>query len=97
MPLDRLNPRSSHERENERLRFSESSSGIIADLRTVEHSGGDRGIAANLVRYPDQKLSIALLCNSDAINSMKISEVGCTIGATSLPSTVSLDRLFIPG
>ena len=37
-------------------------------LRTVEHSGGDRGISANLVRYPDQKLAIALLCNSDAIN-----------------------------
>jgi hypothetical protein len=37
-------------------------------VRTVEHSGGDRGISANLVRYPDQKLAIALLCNSDAIN-----------------------------
>jgi CubicO group peptidase (beta-lactamase class C family) len=37
-------------------------------LRTVEHSGGDRGISSNLVRYPDQKLAIALLCNSDAIN-----------------------------
>lgn len=35
---------------------------------TVEHSGGDSGISANLVRYPDQKLAIALLCNSDAIN-----------------------------
>jgi CubicO group peptidase (beta-lactamase class C family) len=37
-------------------------------LRTVEHSGGDRGISSNVVRYPDQKLAIALLCNSDAIN-----------------------------
>jgi CubicO group peptidase (beta-lactamase class C family) len=37
-------------------------------LRTVEHSGGDNGISSNLVRYPDQKLAIALLCNSEEIN-----------------------------
>ena len=42
--------------------------GKYRGLRTVEHSGGDRGISSNLVRYPDQKLAIALLCNSDAIN-----------------------------
>jgi CubicO group peptidase (beta-lactamase class C family) len=36
--------------------------------RTVEHSGGGNGISSNLVRYLDQKLAIALLCNSDAIN-----------------------------
>lgn len=36
--------------------------------RTVEHSGGGSGISSNVVRYPDQKLAIALLCNSDAIN-----------------------------
>jgi len=42
--------------------------GKYRGLRTVEHSGGDSGISSNLVRYPDQKLAIALLCNSDAIN-----------------------------
>jgi len=36
--------------------------------RTVEHSGGGSGISSNLVRYPDQKLAIALQCNSDAID-----------------------------
>ncbi len=36
--------------------------------RTVEHSGGGSGISSHLVRYPDQKLAIALQCNSDAIN-----------------------------
>jgi len=41
-------------------------------LRTIEHSGGDRGIAANLVRYPDQKLAIALLCNSDTIDAISL-------------------------
>jgi Beta-lactamase len=43
-------------------------------LRTVEHSGGDRGIASNVVRYPDQKLAIALICNSDAINPIVLTQ-----------------------
>lgn len=51
---------------------SEYGFGLFIDnyrgLRTVEHSGGDRGISTNLVRFPDQKLAIALMCNSDAIN-----------------------------
>ena len=42
--------------------------GKYRGLRTVEHSGGDRGISSNLVRYPDQKLAMALLCNSEEIN-----------------------------
>ena len=28
-------------------------------LRTIEHSGSDRGITSNVVRYPDQQLAIA--------------------------------------
>lgn len=43
-------------------------------LRTVEHSGGDRGIAANLIRFPDRKLAIALICNSDAINPIVLTQ-----------------------
>jgi CubicO group peptidase (beta-lactamase class C family) len=43
-------------------------------LRTVEHSGSDRGIVSNVVRYPDQKLAIALLCNSDAINPIVLTQ-----------------------
>jgi CubicO group peptidase (beta-lactamase class C family) len=42
--------------------------GNYRGLRTIEHSGGDSGIASNLVRYPDHKLAIALLCNSDTID-----------------------------
>lgn len=40
--------------------------------RTVEHSGGGSGISANVIRYPDRKLAIALLCNSDAINPVTL-------------------------
>jgi CubicO group peptidase (beta-lactamase class C family) len=43
-------------------------------LRTVEHSGSDRGISANLIRFPDQNLAIALLCNSDAINPIDLTQ-----------------------
>ena len=42
--------------------------------RTVEHSGGGSGISANLIRYPDQKLAIALQCNSDAINPIVLTK-----------------------
>jgi CubicO group peptidase (beta-lactamase class C family) len=34
-------------------------------LRAVSHSGGDPGYAANLVRYPDRGLAVAILCNFD--------------------------------
>jgi CubicO group peptidase (beta-lactamase class C family) len=34
-------------------------------LRTISHSGGDPGYAANLVRYPDRGLGVAILCNFD--------------------------------
>ncbi len=52
-------------------------------LRTVEHSGGDSGIASNLVRYPDKKLAIALICNSDAIEPIAL--------------THKLTDLYLPG
>ena len=31
-----------------------------------ERSGGDFGVATELVLYPDQKLAIAVLCNMDS-------------------------------
>jgi CubicO group peptidase (beta-lactamase class C family) len=39
-------------------------------LRTIGHAGGDKGIATYVVRYPDQGLAIALLCNRDDVGSM---------------------------
>jgi CubicO group peptidase (beta-lactamase class C family) len=40
--------------------------------RTVAHGGGDAGISAYAVRYPDDDLSIAVLCNSDDIDSLAL-------------------------
>lgn len=37
-------------------------------LRAVEHGGGDPGYGANVVRYPDQGLAVAVLCNLDDID-----------------------------
>jgi len=39
--------------------------GQYRGLRTISHSGGDPGYAANLVRFPDRGLGIAILCNFD--------------------------------
>jgi hypothetical protein len=41
--------------------------GSYRGARTVRTSGGDFGVATELVLYPDQKLAIAVLCNMDSI------------------------------
>jgi CubicO group peptidase (beta-lactamase class C family) len=33
----------------------------------VEHSGGDRGVATKAVRFPKQRLAVAVLCNEDSV------------------------------
>ena len=41
--------------------------GQYRGARTVAHSGGDRGMATSLVRFPKQRFAIAVLCNEDSI------------------------------
>lgn len=41
--------------------------GTYRGLRTVGHSGSDRGYGASVVRFPDQHLAIATLCNRRGI------------------------------
>jgi CubicO group peptidase (beta-lactamase class C family) len=40
--------------------------------RTIGHGGGDPGASAYLVRYPDDDLAIAVLCNLDEIDSIEL-------------------------
>jgi CubicO group peptidase (beta-lactamase class C family) len=40
--------------------------GTYRSARTLRTSGGDVGTATELVLYPDQKLSVAVLCNMDS-------------------------------
>jgi hypothetical protein len=37
--------------------------GTYKGVRTVEHSGSTAGYRAHLARYPDQRISVAVLCN----------------------------------
>jgi CubicO group peptidase (beta-lactamase class C family) len=44
---------------------------VIGDykgLKTVEHSGGDAGYRSHLMRFPDQRFSVACLCNYGGAN-----------------------------
>jgi len=42
--------------------------GEYRGLRTIGHGGGDPGYRAYVVRYPDQGLAVAVLCNLDDID-----------------------------
>jgi CubicO group peptidase (beta-lactamase class C family) len=42
-------------------------------LRTIGHSGGDEGRRSYVVRYPDRRLAIALLCNLTDIDPQPLS------------------------
>jgi hypothetical protein len=55
-------------------------SGLTTDsyrgLRIVEHNGADAGYRADLIRFPDQHLSVACLCNrGDAEPNLRVREV----------------------
>ena len=42
--------------------------GKYKGLRIVEHSGGDAGYRSHLLRFPDQRFSVACLCNVGSAN-----------------------------
>jgi CubicO group peptidase (beta-lactamase class C family) len=42
-------------------------------LNVVEHAGSDAGYKADLIRFPDQHFSVALLCNLASINPSALS------------------------
>ena len=48
--------------------------GDYRGLRTITHGGGDRGISTYLLRLPDAKLAVAVLCNSDSIPAQMLAE-----------------------
>jgi CubicO group peptidase (beta-lactamase class C family) len=43
--------------------------GVDGGLKTVGHGGGDRGIAAYVIRYPAHDVNVAVLCNLDNLNT----------------------------
>jgi CubicO group peptidase (beta-lactamase class C family) len=48
--------------------------GEYRGLRTITHGGGDRGISTYLLRFPDAKLTVGVLCNSDSIPAQMLAE-----------------------
>ena len=43
-------------------------------LRTVGHSGSWRGFRSHLMRFPDQKFGVVILCNLDTFNPLSLAE-----------------------
>jgi hypothetical protein len=54
-------------------------------LKTVGHGGGDRGIAAYLIRYPSHDLNVAVLCNLDGLNA-RVGTLARQVAAVYLPA-----------
>ena len=59
--------------------------GVDAGLKTVGHGGGDRGIAAYLIRYPAYDLNVAVLCNLDNLNA-RVGALARQVAAAYLPA-----------
>ena len=48
--------------------------GEYRGLKTVGHSGSWRGFRSHLMRFPDQKFGIVILCNLDTFNPLRLAE-----------------------
>lgn len=48
-------------------------------LRIVEHSGGDAGYRSHLMRFPDQRFSVACLCNVGGANPSRLARQAADI------------------
>ena len=59
--------------------------GADGGLKTVGHGGGDRGIAAYLIRYPAHDLNVAVLCNLDNLNA-RVGTLARQVAALYLPA-----------
>jgi CubicO group peptidase (beta-lactamase class C family) len=59
--------------------------GVDGGLKTVGHGGGDRGIAAYLIRYPAHDLNVAVLCNLDNLNA-RVGTLARRVAALYLPA-----------
>ena len=48
--------------------------GEYRGLKTVGHSGSWRGFRSHLIRFPDQKFGVVILCNLDTFNPLGLAE-----------------------
>jgi hypothetical protein len=67
-------------------------------VREVSHSGSTAWYRAFLARYPDQKLSVAVLCNAGSANATRLARdvaglyLGSALQPRQTPPTITLDR-----
>jgi CubicO group peptidase (beta-lactamase class C family) len=48
--------------------------GEYRGLKTVGHSGSWRGFRSHLIRFPDQRFGVVILCNLDTFNPLSLAE-----------------------
>jgi CubicO group peptidase (beta-lactamase class C family) len=64
--------------------------GSYKGLKVVEHSGGDAGYRSHLMRFPDQRFSVACLCNHGGTNpgrfARQVADVYLASGMASEPA-----------
>ena len=48
--------------------------GEYRTLKTVDHSGSWRGFRSHLIRFPDQKFGVVILCNLDTFNPLHLAQ-----------------------
>ena len=48
--------------------------GEYRGLQTVGHSGSWRGFRSHLIRFPEQKFGVVILCNLDTFNPLRLTE-----------------------
>ncbi len=48
--------------------------GEYRELKTVGHSGSWRGFRSHLIRFPDQKFGVVILCNLDTFNPLRLAQ-----------------------
>ena len=48
--------------------------GEYRGLKTVGHSGSWRGFRSHLIRFPEQKFGVVILCNLDTFNPLRLAE-----------------------
>jgi hypothetical protein len=70
--------------------------GNYRGARTLRTSGGDVGVATELVLYPDQKLAIAVLCNMDSVVMGGLATVNVT-DLTNGVADIFFDDVLEPG
>jgi CubicO group peptidase (beta-lactamase class C family) len=65
--------------------------GVDGGLKTIGHGGGDRGIAASLIRYPAHDLNVAVLCNLENLNAL-VGTLARQVAALYLPERAQPDK-----